>query len=170
MSRSYPRYHTAHVVDQCSEVCTLSYVLDHLWDSSGKEVVFVVGNLGKAWWSIYKAAPISHVKESMTQISGWNEPLETDTKRTKKRFSRCMNPSPIFQRLSADPSIGYPWDLVMSDNERGFSTLCEPTVIDSRYWFSFLAISYASLLRVIRVRVFVQPKVEICHPSQHATT
>ena len=135
-----------------------------------QEIVFVVGNLGKAWWNIYKAAPICHVKESTTQISGWNEPLETDTRRTKNIFSRYMNPSPIFQRLSADPSIGYPWDSVMSDNGWGFSTRCKPTVIASRYWFTFLAISYASLLRVIRVRFFVQPKVETCGPGQHATT
>ena len=40
----------------------------------------------------------------------------------------------------------------------GLSTRCKPTVIDSRYWFNFLEISYASLLRAIRVRFFVQPK------------
>ena len=38
----------------------------------------------------------SHTVGSTTQISGCQDPLETDSSRTKNILSRCMNPSPIF--------------------------------------------------------------------------
>ena len=40
------------------------------------------------------------INESATQISGWKEPFETDTKRTKNILSICMNPRPTFHRSS----------------------------------------------------------------------
>ena len=56
----------------------------------------------------------------------------------------------------------------VSHNGWVFSPECKPTAMDSRYWLSFFATSYASLLRHIRVRFFDQPKVEIYCLAQHA--
>jgi len=39
-----------------------------------------------------------------TQISGWKDPLETDTRWTRNMLSMCMKPSPTFHRSSTVPS------------------------------------------------------------------
>lgn len=70
------------------------------------------------------SAPKCYIVGSRTQTSGWNEPFETDSRRTRNMLSRCMNPSPISHRLWVDPSMGY--DLCGSVGEqhqtRNFTT------------------------------------------------
>ena len=79
--------------------------------------------------------------------------------------ARRMEPSPIFHCLSADFSMGYPYGSVLSNGVHEFPSGCKRTVIESRYRLSFLATSYASLLRVIGRRSLVQPSALIFQPS-----
>ena len=39
----------------------------------------------------------------MTQTSGCQDPLETESSRTKNILSRCMNPSPVLRCSGVDP-------------------------------------------------------------------
>jgi len=41
---------------------------------------------------------------SATQISGWKDDLETETRLTRNILSMCMKPVPILQRSSIDSS------------------------------------------------------------------
>ena len=79
---------------------------------------------GKAWWNKYKWRPFPtprtatmqyiryfvylrpawtcEAEGSVTQISGWNDPLETGTRLTRNILSICMKPLPILHRSSVD--------------------------------------------------------------------
>jgi len=48
-----------------------------------------------------------YIVGSITQISGCQEPFETESSRTKNIFSRRMNPSPIFHFLGVDSPMVY---------------------------------------------------------------
>jgi len=48
-----------------------------------------------------------YIVGSMTQISGCQDPFETESSRTRNIFSRRMNPSPIFHRLGLGSPTGY---------------------------------------------------------------
>jgi hypothetical protein len=63
-------------------------------------------------------------------------------------LSRHMNPSPIFHRLLVASSMGYFYGSVLSSSVREISCGRERTAIELRYRATFLATSWASLLRV----------------------
>jgi len=65
--------------------------------------------------------PVSkfYIVGSMIQISGWKDPFETDSSLTKNIWSRRMNPSPIFHRLSVDTSMAYDICSSVLDNRTG---------------------------------------------------
>ena len=46
---------------------------------------------------------VCNAEGSTTQISGWKDPFEIDTRRTRNMLSMCMKPWPILQRSSTDP-------------------------------------------------------------------
>ena len=71
-----------------------------------------------------------------TQISGWNDPAETDKTRTRSICSRSMIPSPIFYCRSIYPPMACPWGLVVSRERRGIPRRYGPIAIDSRYRLS----------------------------------
>ena len=48
-----------------------------------------------------------YIVGSITQISGCQDPFETESSRTKNIFSRRMNPSPIFHFLGVDSPTVY---------------------------------------------------------------
>ena len=102
---------------------------------------------------------------SRTQISGCQDALETELRRTRDIFSRCMNPWPILQRSEVDASIGCDTcRSVLSNAGHAISRQHELTV-DFKYRSTFFATSYASLLRVIGSRFFLQLMVEIFYRS-----
>ena len=53
------------------------------------------------FWSVPRTCGIDG---SATQISGWKDDLETETRLTRNILSMCMKPVPILQRSSIDPS------------------------------------------------------------------
>ena len=94
---------------------------------------------------------------STTQISGCQDPLDTDSSRAKNMLSNCMSPSPIFH--GADP-YGPPYDSILSDTKMHNSTRRELTTMSFKYFSSFLATRYASSPRVIGSRCLFQRVVE----------
>ena len=103
---------------------------------------------------------------SATQISGWKDPLETESRRTKNILSRCMNSSPVLHCLRVDLFMGRElWSSVVSNIRRATSRQHELT-IEARCCLSFLAISYASLLRVIGSRFAFRDLAGILHRGQ----
>ena len=104
-----------------------------------------------------------YIVGSKTKISGCQDPLETDSSRTRNIFSRRMNPSPIFHGVDPhDPCC----DSVLSKTIRAIWPRHELTAIESKYCLSFLATWYASSPRVIGSRPLFQRVVEIFCRSQ----